>query len=291
MQKYKRSNYLYVLPALLFIVSFVLYPVIFNFYNAFFEWEGLRQDEVTFVGFSNFLQFFQDPVTPILFKNTAIFLVVTSVVQLGLALILAYVFASGLRFSNAAKTMIFIPVVTSYVVVGASFVRLLDRAEGYIPSFFRLIGLDGIANINWLGDPNYALFTIIAISIWKWTGYDMVLYYSGLMAIPNDLTEAAMIDGANKRVIFTKIIFPSLRSTHYTCFILNCIGVFKIFDHVQVLTKGGPGRATQFFSNYIYLNATELFKQGYASAIAVVLFLITLIVTVIQLRMYSKNAN
>jgi len=294
MKKIYFTNYLYVLPAILFIVFFVLYPILYNFFNSFFEWQSLRQDTIIYVGLKNFINLVKDPVTLIILKNTVIFFVITVVVQLGLALILAYLFSGfmgKIKGSNLMKTIVFTPVTANYVVVGIAFLRLLDMSFGDINLIIRAIGLDNIININWLGNPTAALYTLIFISIWKWTGYSMVIYFAGLMAIPQELKEAALIDGANNRGIFVRVIFPSLRSTHYTVLILNLIGVFKTFDHVQAITQGGPGRATQFFSTYIYLNATQLFKQGYASAYAVILFILTLAATIFALRMYNKGLN
>lgn len=142
--------------------------------------------------------------------------------------------------------------------------------------------------LAWLADPDIALYSIIAINIWAWTGFSFVMYYAALSLIDKELYEAAKIDGAGPLRTVIGITFPLLRSTHFSLIILGVIGSLKQFDYVYLTTGGGPGRASEMISTYIYKKAILEYNAGYSSALAMILLVIALLITVIQLRAYRN---
>lgn len=229
-----------------------------------------------------------DPIFFTIIKNFILFGVVTILLQAALGLILAIFLKDKFPGRDICKAVIFMPAVLSAVVIGNVFFRILEPNSGYLNTFLRTIGLSFFAR-EWLANIDLALWTVIVIQVWQWTGYSMTMYYAGLKAIPSELYEAAKIDGASGIQTLTYVTVPLLRGTTYGLTILGVIGVLKQFDLVFTLTKGGPANSTQFFSTYIFTVTFSLFKQGYACAIAMIMFLIALAITVLQLRMYNNN--
>ena len=193
-----------------------------------------------------------------------------------------------MRFAQIYRTLIYLPIIATPAVVGQIFSKIFETNRGYLNGILRAVHLDGLCR-QWLAEPKIALGCVIFVNIWQWTGYSMLLYYTNMLNIPGELYEAAKIDGAGGWTQFTKITFPLLRGTHYTIFIMGMIGSLKTFDIPYVLTAAGPNHATEFFSTYIYSMSFDLFKQGEASAIVMVMFLIAMIITAVQLYFYYKG--
>lgn len=277
----------YIAPVILFISVYMIYPIMYNIFYSLYDWNGIGADKI-FLGAGNYLTLFNDPIFITIIKNFFIYGIITVFLQAFLGLLLAIFLKGNFLGRDLSKTIIFMPAVLSSVVIGNVFFRILEPNNGYINMILRAIGLDFLAK-QWLADINLALWVVIVVQIWQWTGYSMTMYYAGLKAIPVELYEAAKIDGASPFQIFTKIDIQLLRSTTYGLTILGAIGVLKQFELVWTLTRGGPANSTQFFSTYMFRVTFDLFKQGYASAIAMVMFVVALIITVVQLRMYSKN--
>lgn len=287
MLKVKHSRlwaYLYIAPLMLFIFVYMLYPIIFNFKNSFFEWNGFGPNEA-FIGLQNYIDLFKDPVFFTVLKNFVIFGAVTVFMQAFFGLIFAVLLQNKFAGRDLIKAIMFMPAVLSAVVIGNIFFRILEPNTGILNSFLKLFGM----NVVLLGDMRFALWTIIVVQIWQWTGYSMTMYYAGIQSIPTEMYEAAQLDGAGWWKILFKITFPMLRGTTYGLTILGIIGVLKTFDLPYTMTKGGPAESTQFFSTYMYDVTFNQYKQGYACALAVIMFLIALIVTIIQLKLYNKN--
>jgi raffinose/stachyose/melibiose transport system permease protein len=163
---------------------------------------------------------------------------------------------------------------------------MLEPNIGVINTTLRALGLNSFA-LQWLGRPNEALFSLILVNVWTWTGFSMLLYNVNMTHIPEELYEAATIDGANGFQQFFRITFPLLKNTHLSLILLGSISCLKTFDLPYVLTKGGPNHATEFFSTYIYLLSFDYFDQGRSSALVIILFFLALLLTVIQLRWYG----
>jgi raffinose/stachyose/melibiose transport system permease protein len=174
------------------------------------------------------------------------------------------------------------------VVVGNIFSKIFETNRGELNTILRTLNLDFLTQ-QWLADPKVALYAIAMVNIWQWTGYSMLVYYANMLSIPDDLYEAATIDGAGTVKKFFSITLPLLRSSHFTLFVLGALGTLKCFDLPFVLTKGGPNYATEFFSTYIYKKSFDLFDQGGASTLVVLMFIIAIIITVAQLVIYTRN--
>jgi raffinose/stachyose/melibiose transport system permease protein len=283
-----RAAYFYILPIILFILAFCVYPIFYNFFYGFFDWNGIAMPK-HFAGIKNYITAFTDSVMLVVLKNTTIYMIATTATRVLLGMYLAYIIKCGVPFANFSKTVLYAPAIISFAVLGVVFGQMLDVNYGELGELARLFGWSAIMKTPPLAYPKPALASIILIAIWKWTGYNMILYYSALMAVPDELTEAATIDGASRPVVFFRILFPMLKSTHYTSIILCVLGALKNFDNVWTLTRGGPGYSTHFFSTYIYFRSVSQGRIGYASALATLLVMVTLSLTIFQIRQYNKT--
>lgn len=286
----KRQNYIgymFIAPILGLFLIFIVYPIVYNLWIGFYEWNGIDREKA-FIGIQNYIEVLNDPVMWIAVRNFCIFALVTILVQALMGLLFAVILRNKMRFAQIYRTLIYLPIIATPVVVGQIFSKIFETNRGYLNGILRAVHLDGLCR-QWLAEPKIALGCVIFVNIWQWTGYSMLLYYTNMLNIPGELYEAAKIDGAGGWTQFTKITFPLLRGTHYTIFIMGMIGSLKTFDIPYVLTAAGPNHATEFFSTYIYSMSFDLFKQGEASAIVMVMFLIAMIITAVQLYFYYKG--
>ena len=287
MKSLKRNDwgaYLFILPIFILFGIFVVYPVIYNIIISFHEWSGVGTSK-TFVGIKNYVDVFSDKVIWKVMRNFVIFAFVTIIVQAFFGLIFASFFRNLLPGRGIFRILFYLPAVVTSTVIGQVFSKFFEANKGNLNTFLRYIGVTGKLP-TWLADPKLALWCVIFVNIWQWIGYSMLLYYAGMMNIPDDIYEAAEIDGASKLQQFRLVTFPMLRSTHYTLFILGMIGSLKCYDIVYVLTGGGPNYATEMFTTYIQTLSFEKFKQGQASTVVVIMFVIAMVITAVQLKMY-----
>lgn len=271
------TAYSFIAPNFIGFFIFTLVPVVFSLILAFMKWDSFSAPE--FVGFKNFVKMWGDETFWISLTNTFKYTIgvvpLTLVCSLGLAILLN----QKIRGMKFFRTAFFFPYVTSLVAIAVVWNMLFHPTMGPINGFLRHF----IENPpGWTSSSQWALTAIIIVSVWKGMGYYMILYLAGLQSIPKELYEAASMDGANKWKQFWNVTIPSLRPTTFFVTIMLIINCFKIFDLVQVMTDGGPGRATNVLVYQIYNEAFKKFNFGYASAIALVLFVIVLGITVIQ---------
>lgn len=282
-RKLKRKNTLiawsFIAPNFIGFLIFTLVPVVFSLILAFMKWDSFSTPE--FVGLQNFTRMLSDDTFWLSLKNTFLYTIgvvpLTLVCSLGLAILLNQKI-KGVKFF---RTAFFFPYVTSLVAIAVVWSMLFHPTMGPINQFLRVV----IENPpGWLSSSDWALTAIIIVSVWRGMGYYMILYLAGLQGISKELYEAAAMDGANKWKQFIHITVPALRPTTFFVTIMLVINCFKIFDLVQVMTDGGPGRATNVLVYQVYSEALVKFNFGYASAIAMVLFVIVLEITVIQFK-------
>lgn len=282
-RKLKRKNTLiawsFIAPNFIGFLIFTLVPVVFSLILAFMKWDSFSTPE--FVGLQNFTRMLSDDTFWLSLKNTFLYTIgvvpLTLVCSLGLAILLNQKI-KGVKFF---RTAFFFPYVTSLVAIAVVWSMLFHPTMGPINQFLRVV----IENPpGWLSSSDWALTAIIIVSVWRGMGYYMILYLAGLQGISKELYEAAAMDGANKWKQFIHITVPALRPTTFFVTIMLVINCFKIFDLVQVMTDGGPGRATNVLVYQVYSEAFVKFNFGYASAIAMVLFVIVLVMTVIQFK-------
>ncbi|WP_026529168.1 carbohydrate ABC transporter permease [Butyrivibrio sp. VCD2006] len=287
MRKKHLSNYLYIAPMLILFAAFIIYPIVYNVRISFFEWNGISR-EMKLIGFQNYAELVKDPIFVRILINFLVFSFSTIIIQGILGMFFASLMRGGLKLSGLYRTLIYLPIVATPTIVGSVFSKILETNKGYLNEMLRGAHLDSAA-LPWLATPGLALMWVIIVNIWQWTGYSMLVYYTGMLNIPTEVYEAADIDGASPLQRFFLVTFPMLRSTHYTVFIMGMIGSLKTFDIPYVLTGGGPNHATEFFSTYINTLSFESFNQGKASAVVVLMLLIAMVITAIQLRIYYKQ--
>lgn len=278
-------GYSFVLPNFIGYFVFVFLPVIFTFVLCVMKWDG-SDAPMKFVGIQNFVKLFRDSGFIISLKNTLVYAVWTVPLTMVAALLIAVLLNSKIKGIILFRTAFFFPYVASLVAVGAVWNMLFQPEFGPINEFLKFIGIQNPP--RWCASTDWAMTVIVIVSVWKYMGYYMVVYLAALQGISKDLYEAASIDGATGFNKFRYITIPMLTPTTFFVVIMLTIQCFKVFDLIYVMTGGGPGRATNVIVNHIYNAAFVDFKFGYASAGAVVLFLIVLVITMIQFKGEKK---
>ena len=291
-------SYLYLAPMMALLLVFVVYPIGASLGYTFYKWNGIG-DPSDFVGLDNFRQIVHDSIFWRSLGHTFVYAVIVVPVQLVLALALALVLNNRrLRFASFYRTLFFLPVVTSAAVIGVVIQLLVSNFGDSINSILLKLHLVD-RHIDWLGDPHFALAIIILVGIWHSFGYNLVYFLAGLQTIPEELYEAARLDGAGRLATFRYITIPMLRAVGVVIVVLAVIGTFQIFDLVQVLTSGGPYFSTEVVNTYIYhlafggSNANAVQPDiGLASAASFfygVLLIVFSVVQVFVLRSLAKR--
>ena len=278
------TAYLFLVPNFAGFLVFTFIPIICSLILSVMEWDSANP--MVFVGLDNFKRLLSDETFKISLWNTIYYSVFTVPFTMAAALGLALILNQKLKGVNIFRTIFFFPHVASLVAVAVVWNLLFHPTLGPINNILRALGVDPPA--GWTSSVDWAMPVIIIVSIWKSMGYYMILYLSGLQAIPRDLYEAAKVDGANKFQCFKNITLPMLTPTTFFVSIMLTIACFKVFDLVSVMTNGGPGRATNVLVYHIYNTAFINYEFGYASAISMVLFLIVLAITIFQFRAEKK---
>lgn len=282
----KHQLTLFVLPALVFYSIFTLAPAIGGILYSFTNWNGLAKD-FDFIGLRNYVTLLSDKdfINAVFF--TLKFVVVMVVLQNVVALALALMVESRHKTKALFRTVLFMPNMLSMIIGGFMWMFIFTRA---LPFIAQQLHLAQLANISWIGDPNFSFIAIIIVSLWGGVGYLMIIYIAALQGVDNTLKEAASIDGATPFQTLTKVVLPSIMPALTIGVFVTLNNSFKVFDVVFSLTGGGPGRSTQVIAMNIFAEAYSLNNRyGYASAKSVVLFLIILVITLIQLTLMRKK--
>lgn len=274
--------YSFIAPNFLGFAVFTLGPILFAIALAFMSWDG--SNEMRFVGLGNFWYLFEDDSFKTAFWNTILYTALTVPLTMVCALILAVFLNQRVFGRDFFRTVMFFPYVASLVAVAVVWNMIFNPAMGPFNMLLVTLGLDPAHVPGWSADKDWAMITVILFSVWKNMGYYMVIYLAGLQGINPDLYEAAGIDGANSWDKFRHITIPQLRSTTFFVVIMLTIQCFKVFDQIYMLTQGGPGSSTLVLVYHIYNEAFISWDLGYASMIALVLFVLVLIVTIVQFR-------
>ncbi len=280
------SGYMFLLPAIIGFVTFIGAPLIMTTGLVFFDYNLIKPLE--FVGLANIERFVSDPLIKQVFTNTVKFFFILVPVHVVLGLALAYFTYSVTRFKAFYRSVIYFPTVVTTASVAIVWNYMFSTDLGLINYYVRMLGGE---NIPWLTDQNVVYLTIAIFSFWKFVGNAFLYYFIGLQNIPTVYYEAAKIDGAGSFRTFFKITLPLLTPTVFFVIITNCIGVFQIFDEPYLLTGGGPGTATRSVAYQIYETAFKQTNIGYGATIAVALFLIVLVITIIQFTGQKKWVN
>ena len=274
------AGYLFVAPAMVIFFVFTLLPVAIALYLSFTNYDVFTK--MDWIGFDNYqFTLLEDELFRTALVNTVVYTVWSVPLSMAIGLGAALLLNQKLRGLGVYRTIYYVPVVTSMVAVAMIWLQLFDPLYGVISNALEAIGIKGI---DWLGDPNLAMPSIIAVSVWKVIGWNMLIYLAGLQGIPDYLKEAAAIDGANRWQTFWKITLPLLQPTTFFIFVTSLIGAFQVFDVVYVMTGGGPANATTTLVHQIYNAAFKALDMGYAAAMSFVLFGIILVVSLFSMR-------
>jgi multiple sugar transport system permease protein len=272
------TAYLFLSPGLVIFFVFVLFSIIFSLYLSFHEWNILDVRK-PYVGFDNYRRLAHDDRFGRAVINTAYFtfasIPLTMILGLGVAILLN----QQIRARGLFRTMYYLPVITPFVVASIIWKWIYNADYGFLIDHPLL----------WLSDKNLAMPAVIAMNVWKGIGFDMVVYLAGLQAIPEELYEAAKVDGANAWQRFWRVTLPLLSPTTIFLIVIGVINSFQVFTQIFVMTNGGPVDRTTTVVYYMYLTAFKFFEMGYATAIAYALFAMIFVFTLLQLRFYRRD--
>ncbi len=275
----------FILPAFILYTTFVLVPAVGGMYYSLTNWNGLNPT-FDYVGFSNYKELLSDEYFMDSLKFTARYVLYMVILQNGLALGLALLIESLKKGKVIFRTLYFFPNMISMIIGGFIWVFIFTRLIPYVSESLSLTFLQH----SWIGDPKYSFYSILILSLWGGVGYLMVIYIAALQNVPTALKEAATIDGANKFQVFIHIVRPMISHAITIGVFISLSSSFKVFDQVYALTGGGPGRATQVVSLNIFNEAFHFQNRyGYASAKAIILFLLIAIITLIQLSFMKRK--
>ena len=281
------AGYLFMLPFLLFFVGFVVYPMFMCVYTSFFDATMNRED--IFIGFQNYVDLFNDPVFWKALTNTLIIVVVSVPVTCALSLWIATLISKmPVTATSAFRCIFYLPVVTGSVAVTMVWKWMFNNYYGILNYLGKGVGLLD-KNVNWLGDPKYALGCIILILLTTSVGQPIVLYVSALDNVDKSLVEAAEVDGATETQAFWKIKWPQMMPTTLYILVITTINSFQCFALIQLLTSGGPKNSTMTIMYYIYYNAFKQYKYGFGNAMGVILAIIIAILSAVQFRMGKEK--
>lgn len=293
MKKYFRNPkafLLFILPALVVYIFIVIFPIVRSVIYSFYDWNGVT--EMKFAGLNNYKKMlFGDSTFWIAVKNNIVYMLINVVIQLGLGMSVALLLEKITRGKNIFKTLYFAPAVISSVAVCQVFGKALSvQPMGFINQFLHAVGLEALAK-PWVSEINGALPSVAAIEAYRYVGLYMIIMYSALMSINDDLIEAAVIDGAKGFKLFFRVKFPLIKGVFGVAFVMIVNGTMKGFDIPYILTKGGPANRSELVATYMYKNAFNAGKFGYGSAIAVFIAIECLTIFLFLKNAYLKEED
>ena len=277
--------YLMISPYYCFLAIFILLPILINIFLSFTNYD---MSTMIFVGFSNYKRMFTDPNLKASLINTFVYTIATLIFTLSIGLFTAIALIKVSKGTRFFRTLIFMPYVVSMASASMIWLWMYDPGYGFFNSILDVLN---ISRSNWVYDVNLALGCVVAVTLWKFLGYNMVIFTSGLLSIPGQLYEAATIDGANSFQRLLYVTLPMLRPTTFFLMVTGFINNFNVFEQVNILTRGGPMNATTTIMHQVYTRAFVDYKMGYASAITVLLIIIVSIITMLNFRYGSQGQD
>lgn len=290
MKTKKHTPYLYMLPGVLMVLFFVYIPVLMNIGYSFFRLSSYSSG-ATFVGIDNYKRLFSDQVFPIMLKNNIAYCVISLIVQVGFGTVLALILESsaiGERFKSFFRNLYYIPALISLTAVGLMFTFIYEPNIGFINNLLRAFELP---TYGWLGDSKLAIYCVIAMSQWQFTGYITLLMVVAFQNVPQDYLEAAAIDGAGPIRRAISIMIPQAKEQLLVCTIITVIGAFKLYTEVYATTGGGPGNSSQVMGLFLYQQAFLHDDLGMAAVTGVFIFAITVTLSIIQIRVTRSGQD
>ena len=285
MRSKKKTPYLYMLPGLLMVLVFVYIPVIANCVYSFFRLSSYSQG-MTFVGLDNYVRFFRNETFLIMIRNNSLYCIISLIVQVGFGTIVALLLESkliGSKARNAFRNIDYVPALISLTAVGLMFTFVYEPNLGFLNSALKALGMGSMTQ-SWLGDSKLAIYCIIAMSQWQFTGYITLLMVVAFQNVSEDYIEAAIVDGAGPVRRAISILLPLANEQLLVCVIITIIGAFKLFTEVYSTTAGGPGNSSQVLGLFLYQNAFLHDDLGMAAVTGVFIFVITMAISIVQIR-------
>ena len=277
--EYTLTTILFLLPTIVFMGVFVVWPIISSFELSLYRWNGIAPVR-DYIGLDNWTRLWNDTIFWRAFRNNMTVVVISIAVQMPIAMLLAIMLERGSHLFSFKifRTVYFFPMLMSSVAIGILFKYIYDPSFGVVNTFLEGVGLEGWTR-SWLGDRDVVLYAVIAVICWQFIPFYMILFQAALSSISEDLRDAARIDGANEAQYYLRIAIPLVRGTVRTAMILSLIGSLKYFDLIWVMTGGGPNNASELMATYMYKRAFPSFEMGYGSTIAAALFLIVMVIS------------
>jgi multiple sugar transport system permease protein len=282
------TPYVLLLPALVLYALFIVYPIFRQFDISFFNWHIFPGSVNPFVGWSNYSRIFHDPEIRTAAFNTVLFLVITVPVQMGLGLVAAALVTDRLPGRGLWRALIFLPVVTSWVVVSYVFAYIFAD-QGGLANAILSIFVGHTVHVDWLANTWTGNAVIWILSIWKGVGWSFIMFLAALDGVPRDLVESSRVDGATELRVWRHVVFPSIRPTMAFVLVLLTIGASQVFTQVYVTTGGGPFDSTGVLLTNAYQQAFVFFNFSYAAAIASLMAIIVLGLSIVQVRVMRRN--
>jgi len=273
------------IPVVIYLI-WVIGPMIYSFYLSLTRWDGFSAP--AFTGLANFRRLFADPVFYTSLVNNLEWVLVFMTIPIVLGLFIAMGLNRDIPGSKVFKACFFAPMVLSLVVCGLVWSWLYNPAFGLINGFLRAVGLENLQR-GWLSDPKIVMESVIAVAVWRQVGYVMVLYLAGLQSVDQNLVDAAEVDGANSVQRFFNVILPQLAPVTVVVVVISIIDSLRAFDLVSVMTRGGPFNSSSVLANFMYIEAFNNYRMGYGAAIAVILFMISLVFIVFYLQRVARE--
>jgi len=279
--------WLFLSPALIFLLFAYVYPILYSFYMSFFQYNRIIPNSVpVFNGIKNFIDLAKDPKVIDSLIRTVAFVGITVVVEFIFGMLIALLITSTVRGMQFLRGFFLIPLMMTPVVAGTLWRTLFSSLYGPINYFLNLIGIPGQ---EWLCSATLALPSIMAVEVWQQTPIVIFILAAGIQSLPVDIYKSASVDGASKWQVFTRITLPLLKPVFFVALLLRIMDAFKIFDTVYVMTYGGPGKATELISMFIYKEGLKYFKIGRASALSIMFLILIFLISINFLRRIQKQ--
>lgn len=278
-----QAAFIFLLPVAILMVIYVFYPIADTFVTSLYKWNGISANK-TFTGLSNWSKLLKDMSFWTAFKNNIVVMILSICIQIPIGLALATFIDFGGKKTTPFKVLWFIPLLISSVAVGFLFSYALATNGGIISTISNLLGG---GNLDLLGNPKTALYTVIGVIAWQFTPFYMVYCMAAYTNVSTDVFEAARIDGASKGQYFWKIALPLLKPSLKSAAILSMVGSLKYFDLIYVMTGGGPGTSTELMATYMYKLSFSQFNMGYGSAVAGGMFILISIISLLTMRILN----
>ena len=282
----RRAVFAFLAPAVGVYALFVLLPIVQSVYFSFFRWRGVGAAK-DFVGLANFAELIGDAVFWRALGHNGILILLSLAIQLPLALLLALLLSGRVRLRGLVRTVWFAPMVMPTVAIAILWGFIYNPQFGILNEALRRIGLGALAH-GWLGDPGTSLLAVVVTICWRYTGFHMVIFMAGLESIPEEIYEAARVDGATGVRVLRHITLPLLRRTAAISATLSIIGSLKYFDLVYLMTRGGPMHSSELATTYTF-SAFRQDRYGYASALAVAMLLVAAAVSFAVLKLFARR--